>query len=264
MTTDAILAEAPEAGDISGEGVDATRAAILDAVVRCFATQGWAGTNMSLVARETGMTRGKIQYYFPALEDLKYAAIEYLFESWRRSYFGRIDPALPPRLQLDMGVDLLWEQACEPLHRAMVELESAARTDERLRATLLQRHIADEQALELETNAAFPTLAAIGSQELRLGRYFVTIFINGLAAHSFPGEAARWQAGLLEMLKECLAAFWMHRGMPDLDGTVPPSASAAPKDSIATPRSDGSEERRREALELLQRAAELLREPSAA
>lgn len=257
-------AEMPLGGDLASESGDATRTAILDAVVRCFATQGWAGTNMSLVARETGMTRGKIQYYFPVLEDLKYAAIEHFYEGWRRSYFGQIDPAAPPRLQLDMGVDLLWEQACEPLHRAMVELESAARTDERLRSTLSQLHIADEQALDLETSATFPALAAIGAHELRLGRYFVTIFINGLAVHNFPGDAARWQRELTEMLKECLAAYWMNRGMPDLDGNRPALSGPAMKSAAAPPPDDRSEERRREALELLRRATELLSEPSAA
>lgn len=251
-------------GDLSAEGGDATRTAILNAVVRCFATQGWAGTNMSLVARETGMTRGKIQYYFPVLEDLKYAAIEHVFESWRRSYFGRINPEAPPRIQLDMGVDLLWEQACEPLHRAMVELESAARTDERLRATLSQLHVADEQALEQETSATFPALAALGAHQLRLGRYFVTIFINGLAVHDFPGESARWQAELLEMLKECLAAFWTHRGMADLDAPTRGAAAPVGASAASPPRNEGSEARRREALELLRRAAELLAEPSAA
>lgn len=254
----------PTAADTSVENGDATRTAILDAVVRCFATQGWAGTNMSLVARETGMTRGKIQYYFPVLEDLKYAATEYLHESWRRSYFGRIDPEAPPRLQLDMGVDLLWEQALEPLHRAMVELESAARTDERLRATLAQLHITDEHALDADTSAAFPSLAAIGRHELRLGRYFVTIFINGLAAYSFPGEGARWQAELLEMLKECLATFWIDRGMPDLDESTRAAALPDKGNRAASVRCDGGEERRREALQLLRRAAELLSEPSAA
>ncbi|WP_242128014.1 TetR/AcrR family transcriptional regulator [Sphingobium sp. Sx8-8] len=251
----------PEGRDPPGESGDATRTAILDAVVRCIAAQGWAGTNMSLVARETGMTRGKIQYYFPVLEDLKYAAIEYLHECWRRSYFGRIDPDAPPRLQLDMGVDLLWQQAREPLHRAMVELESAARTDERLRTILSQLHIADEQALDLETSAAFPTLAAIGSHELRLGRYFVTIFINGLAAHHFPGDAARWQVELTDMLKECLAAFWLRRGMPDLDGSGI-AASSVTSDS-APARDDGGAARQREALDLLRRATELLSQPSA-
>jgi len=254
--------KAADAADLAGEGGDATRVAILEAVVRCFVAQGWAGTNMSLVARETGMTRGKIQYYFPVLEDLKYAAIEHLHESWRRSYFGKIDPDAPPRLQLDMGVDLLWEQAREPLHLAMVELESAARTDERLRATLSRLHIADENALDLETSAAFPTLAAIGDHQLRLGRYFVTIFINGLAAHNFPGNSDRWQAELIEMLKECLAAFWLSRGMPDLDGGT--HATFAPRENRAAASSPDNrgEERRREALDLLRRAAKLLSEPS--
>jgi AcrR family transcriptional regulator len=246
----------PAADDPAAENGDATRTAILDAVVRCFAEQGWAGTNMSLVARETGMTRGKIQYYFPVLEDLKYAAIEYLYECWRSSYFGRIAPEAPPRLQLDMGVDLMWHQAREPLHRAIVELESAARTDERLRTALSQLHIAHEQELDLETSAAFPALAAIGGHELRLGRYFVTIFINGLAAHHFPGDAARWQGDLTDMLKECLAAFWLRRGMPHLDGST-----HAPITDTAVPQvDDRTDERRREALELLRRAAELLDE----
>ena len=246
--------------DQLGESGDAKRTAILDAVVRCIASQGWAGTNMSLVARETGMTRGKIQYYYPVLEELKFAAIEYLYECWRRSYFGQIDPEAPPRLQLDMGVDLLWQQAREPLHRAMVELDSAARTDERLREALSRLHIADEQALDLETSAAFPALAAIGSHELRLGRYFVTIFVNGLAAHHFPGDAARWQDELIGMLKECLATFWLRRGMPDLDGSTHATPAVT---QVSAPAHDAcSDKRRREALELLSRAAELLSQPS--
>jgi hypothetical protein len=208
------------------------------------------------------MTRVKIQYYFPILEDLKYAAIEYLYECWRSSYFGRIDPDAPPRLQLDMGVDLLWRQANnEPLHVAMVELESAARTDERLRATLAQLHVSDEQALDRATAAAFPALAELGDEELKLGRYFVTIFINGLAAHTFPSDAARWQAKLVDALKECLAAFWLIRGMPDLEGSMRDKVAQS-EGAGASPADDQADERRREALELLRRAAELLQQPA--
>jgi len=245
--------------ELSGESSDATRSAILDAVARCFAAQGWAGTNMSLVARETGMTRGKIQYYFPVLEDLKYAAIERLYDSWRNSYFGQIDPQAPPHEQLDMGVDLLWRQAKEPLHVAMVELESAARTDQRLRSVLAELHIADEQALERETAAAFPTLAAISDHELRLGRYFVTIFVNGLAAHTFPADASRWQVQLIDMLKECLAMYWTRRGMPSSEGDISVRVAARPTEVPGEDQHDA--ERRREALSLLCRAAELLGEP---
>jgi hypothetical protein len=154
-------------------------------------------------------------------------------------------------------VDLFWRQAREPLHVAMVELESATRTDERLRATLARLNVTDEQALDLETGAAFPVLAAIGENELKLGRYFVTIFINGLAAHPFPSDAARWQEALIGMLKECLIAFWVRRGMPDGKGPAGPH-SVPPERPSAPPRDDRAEKRRYEALELLRRAADLL------
>ena len=249
---------APHSPDMTPETGDAPRTAILDAVVRCFAAQGWAGTNMSLVARESGMTRGKIQYYFPVLDELKFAAIEYLYESWRRGYFERINPDASTRVRFDRGVDLLWELASDPLHVAMAELEAAARTDEGLRRRLAELHIADEAALDVATSATFPALAAVGRRELQLGRYFATIFINGLAAHSFPDDAPVWQASLIAMLKECLSDFWVRRGVLDLDSDEPHIAVQPPAaDRIATVP-DPDEERRREALTLLQRAVELL------
>lgn len=251
--------DAPPSDGAPAEGGDATRSAILDAVVRCFATQGWAGTNMSLVARESGMTRGKIQYYFPVLDELKFAAIEYLYDSWRRGYFERINPDSSTRVRFDRGVDLLWELASDPLHVAMAELEAAARTDEGLRRRLAELHIADEAELDIATTAAFPALAAVGRTELQLGRYFATIFINGLAAHNFPDDAALWQDRLVAMLKECLSDFWIRRGVLDLDSDEPHVANSPPPAARTEPDPiDG--ERRREAMALLQRAMELLAE----
>jgi AcrR family transcriptional regulator len=243
----------------SGEAGGAPRTAILDAVVRCFAAQGWAGTNMSLVARETGMTRGKIQYYFPVLDELKFAAIEYLYESWRSRYFDRLYPEASARMRFDRGVDLLWELARDPLHVAMTELEAAARTDEGLRRRLAELHIADEEQLDLATSASFPALAAVGRQELQLSRHFATIFINGLAAHGFPEDGALWQARLVTMLKECLAEFWVRRGVIDLDSQEHRASPASPAAEQPGALPDNAEaERRREALTLLRKAAELL------
>jgi len=243
----------------AGEGSDETRTAILDAVVRCFTAQGWAGTNMSLVARETGMTRGKIQYYFPVLDELKFAAIEYLYDSWRRSYFDRISPDASTRVRFDRGLDLLWELSRDPLHVAMAELESAARTDEGLRRRLAELHIADEAQLNVATRLAFPALAAVGGLELQLGRYFSTIFINGLAAHNFPADAAMWRERLLAMLKECLTDFWVRRGVLDLDGersSASPEIPAPEHSAPASPTLDP--DRTREALALLRQAMETL------
>lgn len=245
------------AGDVNS--TDATRLAILDAVVRCIAAQGWAGTNMSLVARETGMTRGKIQYYFPVLEDLKYAAIEHLHDQTRRSYFGQIAPNAPARAQFDQAIDLLWDMANDPYHLAMAEVGAAARTDAELRQRLSRIRVADDAALGREAEASFPALAAIGLDELHLGRLFTTVFINGLAAHNFPEDTALWQRRLIAMLKELLADFWIRRGAVGLhetgegpSGTMPITPKAA--------RSNGVEEqaRAKEALALLKQAVSLL------
>jgi len=243
----------------AGEGSDDTRKAILDAVVRCFTAQGWAGTNMSLVARETGMTRGKIQYYFPVLEELKFAAIEHLYESWRRSYFDRISPDAPTRVSFDRGVEVLWELARDPLHVAMANVEAAARTDEGLRRRLAELHIEDEEQLDRATRQTFPALAAVGGHELHLGRYFTTIFIDGLASHNFPADAPIWRARLVAMLKECLSDFWVRRGVVDLDGERPGIASETPATeqggSVPPPP---NRDRTQETLALLRQAMEIL------
>ena len=247
-------ARGPEQAD---QGTEATRTAILDAVVRCFAAQGWAGTNMSLVARETGMTRGKIQYYFPVLEDLKLAAMEYLYASVRQSYFTGIRPDAATRERFDDGIDLLWQLARDPLHVAMAELEASARTDEVLRRALAEIHVVDEELLNSETRAAFPAFAAVGEHELKLGRLFVTIFINGLAAQNFPEEAGIWQAHLIAMLKECLSEFWARRGISGLSDDAD-STSADPKVVRATREIEGIDARRREAIGLLREALAVL------
>lgn len=197
------------------DGVETTRTAILDATIRCISLQGWAGTNMSLVARETGMTRGKIQYYFPVLEDLKLAAMEHLYESWRRNYFDRMKFNSGGAESIATGIDVLWQLACEPPHRAMAEIEAAARTDSVLRRSLTRLQKADEEQLRAETLAVFPELAALsaGTDQLTVARYFTTIFIDGLAAHGFPEDAERWRGHLLTMLKESLGLYWAKRGL---------------------------------------------------
>ena len=251
-------AAAPACDDVNHS--ESTRIAILDAVVRCFAAQGWAGTNMSLVARETGMTRGKIQYYYPVLEDLKYAAIEHLHERSRRNYFAQIRPDAPARERFDMGIDLMWELARDPLHMAMTEVGAAARTDAELRSRLASIRAADEAAMDRQAGLSFPALAAVGQTELHLGRLFTTVFINGLAAHGFAEDPEFWRARLIAMLKECLADFWVRRGVTELldpDEVQPPASATAKRSALDPPARDL---RREEALALIHRATMLLSE----
>jgi hypothetical protein len=124
---------------------------------------------------------------------------------------------------------------------------------------LAELHIADEEQLDLATRRSFPALAAVGGHELQLGRYFSTIFINGLAAHSFPADAPIWRARLVAMLKECLTEFWVRRGVLDLDEqSHDASADVAFMEQRGSAADPAALDRQREALALLRKAMELL------
>lgn len=240
-----------EGGSVQDERGEANRIAILDATIRCFAEQGWAGTNMSLIARATGMTRGKIQYYYPVLDDLKFAAIDHLSRSWQVTYFEAIEAIAGTQERFEKGVDLLWQLAHEPLQVARRELEAAARTDAALRRAL-DACAVEEEALSLDQTArAFPAIAALGEEQLQLGRYFALVFLEGLASHRFPSRGDAWRTRLIAMFKYCLATYWAHLGV-DVSGN---SANPAPPPSISPPAADPSKLR---ALKLLQEAADLL------
>ena len=229
---------------------DVTQRNILDAAILCFANQGWAATSMSLIARETGMTRGKIQYYFPVLDDLKFAAIEHLNLSWRVRYFDTLKAIADTREKFDVGVDLLWKLAQGPLYAARQELDASARTDAALRRTLEHLRAGDEEMSVEATKNAFPAMAEAGAGALQLSRYFTTAFIDGLSSYRFSTDSREWQAALIAMLKECLADFWERRGVVSSGDTLPRVTAPI----CTTPDID----RHKRALELIQEAAELL------
>lgn len=99
-----------------GEKSELARRDILDTAVACFADLGWGGTNMSVIARRSRMTRSRIQYYFPTLGDLFHAAIEHLMIEWRRKYFGTVAQVAGVSARFETGIEVLWRLMRDPLH----------------------------------------------------------------------------------------------------------------------------------------------------
>ncbi len=233
---------------------DRIRRGILDATLACFAEYGWSGTNMSVIARRSRMTRGRIQYYFPTLDDLLRAGVDHLMVEWRRKYFGLVVQASDASARFDNGVDVLWGLMRDPLHVAKQVLEATARTNPELRALMQQSAVEDEEATLSAITVAFPELAAKGEAAVLLARDFTVVFMEGLSVYRFGRDAETRRDELIEMLKTVLVTYWRSHGVENLDQISRAKGRAAQTPAPAPQR----DENRERVLALLHEAANLL------
>ncbi|MEP7349589.1 MAG: TetR/AcrR family transcriptional regulator [Sphingorhabdus sp.] len=236
----------------NGEKSEQARLGILEATISCFAEFGWNGTNMSIIARRTGMTRGKIQYYFPTLDDLLSAAINHLNVEWQKKYFATIDQFSDATARFESGIDVLWAMMEDPLHIAKQELEACARTNPELRVLMAQAATNYEEVSVPAAKQAYPELAQIGDSEIKLARHFTMVFLEGLSIYRFGSDAEAWRGRLIGMLKHCLISYWTSLGAENLINISTDAHRAANVNAL--------DAKRQRALALVEEAAALLAE----
>ena len=115
-----------------------TRAALLDAAVKCLVEEGYASVTTARVAELAGVTRGAHLHHFGTRQALVAAAVEELTVR-RDAEFREAIAQLPEggRARLEGGLDLIWAGYASPLFQAALALWTAARTDPELREQLL-------------------------------------------------------------------------------------------------------------------------------
>jgi len=140
MTSSATSSATPSAPRGRREERTATsRARILDAAVACLVENGYAGATTLRIQARAGVSRGRLLHHFPSRDRLLVAASQHLATERLRDTGARIDglDGLSGAARLDRAIELMWETFSEPHFWAAVELWTAARTSEDLRAALL-------------------------------------------------------------------------------------------------------------------------------
>ena len=129
---------APPGRRTQAERRTATRSALVRATVDSLVELGYARTTTQEVQSRAGVSRGALTHHFTAKADLLIAAMDHLYEEFSESV-RKAAAALPddPAARIRLGVELIWERFHGPLFVASMELWTAARTDEELRAALL-------------------------------------------------------------------------------------------------------------------------------
>ncbi len=176
----------------------ATRQRLLEAAVTCLWKYGYAGTTLTSVAREAGMSRGPQQYYFPTRVDLMVGVWDYVSTQMELHYSVMGHPSLSRQEKLQATVEAAIEWAGSKAHIAELELKLATRGDPDLRAVLQDLINARESATDAVWSRFFGE-PDVAEADLTARRYAIVGMIHGLAIERISG---RPQALLTRMEQE--------------------------------------------------------------
>ena len=161
---------------------------LLDATITCMTRDGYAGTSISSIVEEAGVSRGALLHHFPTKNELIAHAIYHFYEQrlarFKKQLMGAETEALSleDRLRVLKDDFALW-------HDTALEIETAMRTDAEIAAieeTLLAE---DREAMSLEYEQLFPEFSATSSARELVG--IACSMMRGLASTEREKDAER-------------------------------------------------------------------------
>ncbi len=185
----------------------ATRARLLEAASTVLALEGLGGLSLEKVARQAGLTRGCVQYYFMTQQDLLEALAEHLGD--------RALEALEARAKTWPDSDFsaftlagIADKSGDRDRAARMQLVAAAWTNPALRKVLA----AGAGRLEARSTALAARWAAgegwIQAPAFAAGRDLAAVLSEHLSAHIWPDDSEGRAEGVLAALRGALAVLW--------------------------------------------------------
>jgi AcrR family transcriptional regulator len=83
-----------------------TRQAIIEVTTRLFATRGYAGTSLDLIAKEANTSKSSIFWHFENKEDLLFTVVDRAMSDWEVEAGSQILKEPDPGAQLEKLIDL--------------------------------------------------------------------------------------------------------------------------------------------------------------
>ncbi|MCV6621929.1 TetR/AcrR family transcriptional regulator [uncultured Pseudoteredinibacter sp.] len=114
-----------------------TRSNILEATVRCIQQHGYQGATMSLIAQESGVTRGALQHHFGNRRiELIAQAAEHVYDQYYAQYLPILQDEDPRKLLKDV-----WQLQKQLFHQketiVLIQIWLACRSDTELSERIL-------------------------------------------------------------------------------------------------------------------------------
>lgn len=189
----------------------ATHHRIIEAAIRCFLEIGYHRTTTSEIAKQAGVTRGAVQYYFPTTPEVLRATVDHIIQGFTAEYqTATTHVAHEGGEGLDQGIDALWHAAHSPFLTAWKELEAAARTDQELAAILNPAKAAFAARWEQTAKDLYGSFLQADPVKFEMGRHLTWQFLQALAGNHFApaAEEQRLKTRLLTEFKRLIRQYW--------------------------------------------------------
>ena len=158
-----------------------TRAAILEAALRCFYDLGYGATTTEKVAKQAGVSRGAMLHHFPSRLHLVREATKYLYAQ-RLQIFEEQERKVnegAEHTRIGEGIDAYWQLLHSPLFTMFHELSVAARTDDDLREAMALEHQNLDKSWGEVAIKLFPDLAQ--SEDFETANLLTVCLLEGMA-----------------------------------------------------------------------------------
>lgn len=183
----------------------ATTGKILRATVDCLATLGFAGTTLTVISAQVGVSRAALLYHFQSKDELMVAAIRRIFEDLQDHYHRDVDDSLPiqGRILAILRKSYVWTQS--PDHTALMEVSIAARRSPTLGALVNAALREHNNRFDVEWEALLLRVG-IPANHSSLIRDFGVSTLRGLAVSRFLGGNEASIERQMEMLARIIVA----------------------------------------------------------
>jgi AcrR family transcriptional regulator len=180
-----------------------TVARLLDACIDTIIEVGYARASAAVIAKRAQVSDGALFRHFPTMGDFMAATAHEVMRRQLGLFSKRVAEIPADRPALDEAVKIYWDVSTNATNTVMFELLVAARTDEKLQATL--QVVLDEYATTIHDNAkALPGADQIPEDTLAAVVAILTNSFIGTAIVRAVLPQPEMEEGQLQLLTELL------------------------------------------------------------
>ncbi len=183
------------------------RALLCNATISCLEKYGYAETTINRIVEEASVSRGALQHHFPSKEDLITETADRLLQRTIRPRLRKAKngAAGDPTAQMAADMRFLWEKLVNTReYRALLEILTAARTDQQLKKRITPTLKSWNKAIERNTIELYESVER-DDEDVRILGIMQRVFMRGMLVQNQYSDDVKDQEKVVARFIELVA-----------------------------------------------------------